>query len=1055
MTTYSSSSSRTAAATSNYTPLTEPPQVPTGGADPSSVYYTTSTGRTSATLGSSAHSNSSSSRYCSTSQPQCIPTTSLKVSLPPDEVLHHTGPSPPGIQAQQSSLGYGSIPHLEASPRRYRQKESSFDYQYESGTTLGIPTFSDPNQVSPEFLQQQQQQKQQQQQGFDAPPKLPERPSKTSSASPPPLPPKKPLSQQNSWKSNVMPLAAGGGSSSSTRDGGDIYDFLPDPTIGSDLNMSHEETRECISSILQHSQVSSEHVMLPTGPVMHGSPRQQQQQQQQCLVTLEELSRMSVMELNHRMSKGQLPPEVKGMSIMELFDYVSWSMKNKAAAKELQLQQSGADQQQGVVGHQLHPEQQQPQQQPPQLMMKPSFSDNFVSDLPSSTTQPQLPHPADTTSSPSSSISSQRNNPNHRAVREQDSINSLSPGPPTVTRARNFDFNETVSTPIKMFPPAAHPHHQGPPPLPERSGATQLTTVINPPPPPKISSPKSGFEDDFSKVINSAAAEAPEEQEEDGDTSKKSVDRYAVLRELQLEDQLIRAWKTPSEEEKEKEEEEGEEEGGSPVPACVTDDDQLSRDDDDEEDEDEDGSSSDICPDNPPLAPIELLEESEEAQTEEGLNSNTGASGVIATAEEELEEREGEYFKPRVCSSEGSPCSRSESESGSRKSVSEDQASLDDTENKECGEMEEEEEEGEGGSVLSRDQKRDSQIPLYNPEVSSLNLSRNGSIRSDNRNENEGAVDQQLQLPSKQEQQQPALLLPDYVDPVTLPAAESQSHSTATTVLNNNHNHNNNDSSNNTFEATFEANFDTTNELPVFSNNQATGWATFEDGEGGGCPADSLVLSREPSMDQGAKFSPARGIRGHMIAPTSRGFGNDPHNSGGSGRQSVEGFESDWEVQQYSERQSRTRQFTAKENGAEELSGSWWGSSGGGATEATRRNPDHRATASSRQHRIRNSSAASSSKDSQENPFSHDTFTPPVGGVPGHIGLGGGVSTSGTPTILEDDFDQDGILGEEANAFRIHAKVLESSDDSGLTKSDSVNIFSVKTDPFEDDFFVA
>lgn len=235
-------------------------QHPQQGTNPSG-YYTTGRGSVSST----------SSIRNVTSQPQCIPTTSLKVSLPPEET--YTGPSPPGIQAQQASLGYGSIPHLEASPRRYRQKDASFDYQYESSATLGIPTFSDPNQVSPEFLQQNYG-------SIDAPPKLPEKPSKTSSVSPPPLPPKKPLSQQNSWKNNIPPIKDD-----------DIYDFPPDPTIGSELAMSHEETRRCISDILQHSQVSSEHVMLPTGPTTRQS-KLNNESQPPCLVTLEELSRM-------------------------------------------------------------------------------------------------------------------------------------------------------------------------------------------------------------------------------------------------------------------------------------------------------------------------------------------------------------------------------------------------------------------------------------------------------------------------------------------------------------------------------------------------------------------------------------------------------------------------------------------------------------------------------------------------------------------------------------------------------------------------------------------
>ena len=36
------------------------------------------------------------------------------------------------------------------------------------------------------------------------------------------------------------------------------------------------------------------------------------------------------------------------------------------------------------------------------------------------------------------------------------------------------------------------------------------------------------------------------------------------------------------------------------------------------------------------------------------------------------------------------------------------------------------------------------------------------------------------------------------------------------------------------------------------------------------------------------------------------------------------------------------------------------------------------------------------------------------------------------------------------SGFRVHAKVFE---ESHVPKSDSVNIFSVKQDPFDDDFF--
>ena len=193
---------------------------------------------------------------------------------------------------------------------------------------------------------------------------------------------------------------------------------------------------------------------------------------------------------------------------------------------------------------------------------------------------------------------------------------------------------------------------------------------------------------------------------------------------------------------------------------------------------------------------------------------------------------------------------------------------------------------------------------------------------------------------------------------------------------------------------------------------------------------------------------------------------NDP----GGGRRSVDGFESDWEVQQYSEQhQHRTRRFTGgssgKQNGGgteqqQQQQGGWWGPSGGQQQQQLQQEASPRSLQPGEKLRqLRShSSAASSSKDSLENPFSHDTFTPPVGGAPPPPHGGGGgrgrLSASVTPTIFEDVFDQDVILGgEETSSFKIHAKVLDSSDDSGLTKSDSVNIFSVKADPFDDDFF--
>ena len=72
-----------------------------------------------------------------------------------------------------------------------------------------------------------------------------------------------------------------------------------------------------------------------------------------------------------------------------------------------------------------------------------------------------------------------------------------------------------------------------------------------------------------------------------------------------------------------------------------------------------------------------------------------------------------------------------------------------------------------------------------------------------------------------------------------------------------------------------------------------------------------------------------------------------------------------------------------------------------------------------------------------------------------------GTSALITSTPIEFPADN-GVAAEEATwdlndfesaCFRVHTKVFEEIGGEGLTKSDSVNIFSVKQEPFDDDFF--
>ena len=75
-------------------------------------------------------------------EPSSSQPSSLKVSLPPEQdgPSGLARPSTEGLLAQ-SATGYGSIPQLEASPRRYPNKDPNADYRYEVSGNLGVPTF--------------------------------------------------------------------------------------------------------------------------------------------------------------------------------------------------------------------------------------------------------------------------------------------------------------------------------------------------------------------------------------------------------------------------------------------------------------------------------------------------------------------------------------------------------------------------------------------------------------------------------------------------------------------------------------------------------------------------------------------------------------------------------------------------------------------------------------------------------------------------------------------------------------------------------------------------
>lgn len=747
-------------------------------------------------------------------------TRSLKVSLPQEET-----------QTQKADPRYGSIPHLESSPRRYC-KQGSVDDQPRS---------------SPDRI----------------PPKLPDKPSKTSSnGSPPPLPPKKPVSQQNSWRS-PEPEPPTASSESYQRD--DIYDFPPEPMIGKS-NLTQEESRKCITDILSYKQPIQPQIQpVPTITDFH--------------ITLEELSKMSVMELNDKMQRGQLPQELKGMSIFELVEHIS---------SELQTSKKKA------------PNVSQGTMEVPSVGIKPSFSDNFVSAsaMPSDLNQVAPPK-----------VHIPKLMPMH--LDDERSISSMSPGPPSAMRLKDGDdiFDLGVSGSAIQSPQVDKVKSLGPSPAPPKIPPRPNEAPVEP------SAPT--FDDNFGED------EITKEERE----RKEKNDRYAVLRELQIEEDKRRALESPTESTMKQE-----------------------RETDDE---------------------LDVRSTESKGDQQDKVEGDSPSSWK--------EEQSSEYFEPRVCSSEGSPCS----DSGSEKADSDED---DDPGSAEI-EVNHPQEDLEGDFERDEeDRKRDSQIPLCHPENSDMNLSRNGSQRSDSRGNSA----------------QPPLNPED------------------------------------SFEHTF-GHMD--NQLV---SKDTSGWAKFDEGP------DSLELSHESGRFDSNTHSPkttslTEKTQPQMTPYLSQGRIRQPS------RSSQEGFESDLEVQKYSEPRLNHTMATAPFKSRSSLD--WWPASGDSPSRGDRKLRLYQST-----------------RGGSANPFGSDSFTPPISSFQSQhsrshtpatpsayqrenqqrcedgYSIGSNLSEIEQPTLNGNVFD---IQFEDVQ-FKVHAKVL---DDTAVPKSDSINIFDVKDDPFDDDFF--
>ena len=251
----------------------------------------------------------------------------------------------------------------------------------------------------------------------EPPPALPRRPPKLSSASPPPLPPKKHSAFTSSLRYEAQPETS------------DIYDFI------------HENTE----SVVRSEEVS-----------------------------VEELARMSVVELSQKMMEGKLPPHLTGMSLFELVEFISRPAEPQPEPPAALTQEETSE-------------------------MRPSFSDNFVAH---SKPQPNLQ------SSNSHQMESQNYlmDPNLSRLTPKSS-DSLSTNPSCLAYSLSQQSNVISSS----------------------------FTNQN----------KDGFDDDFSgfNPDNPTPRSVEEESRE-----AEPYDKYAVFRELQMEEEISNAWKSPSEE---------------------------------------------------------------------------------------------------------------------------------------------------------------------------------------------------------------------------------------------------------------------------------------------------------------------------------------------------------------------------------------------------------------------------------------------------------------------------------------------------------------------------
>ena len=269
---------------------------------------------------SSNNPPSTSSGYLTTDESSC-----LKVSLPPEnhpsnnigvDIIPRIGMDDSTGDGTYTESSYGSIPQLEASPRRYRTHgEDEFQYDV-TACSLGVPT----------FLNKTLEKDRKSTKNGETPPKLPERTPKSgvhSSISPPPLPPKKQASHVVPTMSALVTESTEESKNTTSNPEADItsefpaeddiYDFPPEPTISGAGILNQKSDKTCVSEILKDKRTKNRPMVPRQENSESGVGKDATNNNEMPMITVEELSKMSVMELNEKMMSGHFPSHLKGM----------------------------------------------------------------------------------------------------------------------------------------------------------------------------------------------------------------------------------------------------------------------------------------------------------------------------------------------------------------------------------------------------------------------------------------------------------------------------------------------------------------------------------------------------------------------------------------------------------------------------------------------------------------------------------------------------------------------------------------------------------------------